>query len=605
MGINLSKNWCVYIVISLILVGITIYSISSAQTINRSYSIPSANIDLNVEDNGNLYVNETIHYHFNGTYNGVYRNIPLKNNQNLTNVHVNVSGAYYKYEVNDVKNQKHITVFLYSDSAMTQPISNKDIDVNYEYTFLHVVKFYNDIAELQYKIWGEEWGVPVGRVNAVVHVKSNEGVNYWLNPSYLTENASWQGSTFTVVSTPIPKNSWFEVRMVIPKDQFTSYSNGQVVSGNGLNDIENIQQNYTIWINFQEALYLILPVLIFLSMIYPFSIFYRSRKGKSKFNKECNGEIPEKESPAIVNAIYASKDVGNPDLNGFMATIMDLIKRRYILIDHYPEDEEDELILKINHRKTINHLKSFEKQILSFLKEFERNQTIHVNEMGKYLEKGHFQKRYSDWGKSVTKRLNHAVLRDIFTENSNIGILIYGFSALLGSLLLIATTYRNPVPNSIYSFYAGIPLLIVSIMSLATTSKTKGQWTDYGQECKSKWMAFKRYVQNSNSMQKTASHHSFDDYLIYGTALGVGDNVLKSLNKSFSTEELANSPVFAWYNSNDYQYLKTTMVSFTGIYGAIHAHTSYGNDWGGSGGFGGGGAGGAGGGSGGGGGGAF
>lgn len=588
----------------MILAGITIYSIASAHTENRSYSIPYASIDLTVGDDGNLHVKETIHYHFKGTFNGVYRDIPIKNNENLENIHVNVSGAYDKYEVSDINNEKRIKVFLYSDPAMTTPISNKDVDIYYEYTFLHVVKFYSDVAELQYKLWGEEWSVPVGQVNAVVHVKSSDGVKYWLNPHYLTENTSWKGSNFTVTSTAISKNNWFEVRMVIPKEQFTSYSRGQIISGNGLNNIETIQQNYTSWMNFQEILYLILPVLMILSIIYPFSIIYRSRKGIGKF-KEYSGEIPEKESPAVVNAIYGSKNVGDPDLNGFMATIMDLIKRRYITIDHYPQNEDDELVLKINPRRTPEHLKSFEKGVLNFLKEFEKDQTIHINNMGECLEKGHFQKRYLDWRKSVIKKLNHTTLEDIFIENKSMGLLIYGFSALLGSIFIMALTFRNPMPNSSYPFYAGIPLLIVSLLSLVATSKTTGQWTDYGQECRSKWMAFKRYVQNSNSIQNTASNHSFDDYLIYGTALGVGDNVLKSLRKAFSTEELTNSPVFVLYNSEDYKYLRTTMVSFTGVYGSIQAYAYSGNNWGGSGGFGGGGAGGAGGGSGGGGGGAF
>ena len=472
---------------------------------------------------------------------------------------------------------------------------------------LHVVKFYNDVAELQYKLWGEEWQVPVGQVNAVIHLKSDDGVKYWTNPPYLSQNSLWDNSNLIVTSKQIPKNNWFEARLIIPLEQFTSYNEGQKINQNGTVAIQNIQNDYASWVYFEELLYKILPFIVLLSFIYPFSIFYKSRGGLLRNKGKFNGELPENDPPAIVNAICGnglSKNVGDPGIDGFLATIMDLIKRRYILVDYRSDDKHHGLKLKINDNKDIKHIKNFEKVVLDFLKKFEKNKIIYLDEISENLEKTHFQKRFFDWRKFIIKKLSHGKLESIFLEKNNKGRYIYGFIALLGSVLIMAMTYKNPIQGTIYSFYAGLLLLAVSIISLLMTSKVNGRWTEYGNEYHANWMMYKKHVKNSKHYHKD-SKEVFDNYLIYGTALGVGDNVIKSLREKFGPEELSKIPLFVLQNSNEYKYFRNTLISYMGLYGVMQVHLMGNMGGGGSGGFGGGGVGGAGGGSGGGGGGAF
>jgi len=108
---------------------------------------------------------------------------------------------------------------------------------------------------------------------------------------------------------------------------------------------------------------------------------------------------------------------------------------------------------------------------------------------------------------------------------------------------------------------------------------------------------FKKISKNYND--------GFDNYLVYGTALGVGDQVTKYLRETYQIEELSKMPLYVFQNSNEYKYFRNTLISYMGVYGVMQVHLIGTNSGGGSGGFGGGGMGGAGGGSGGGGGGAF
>jgi uncharacterized membrane protein len=85
-----------------------------------------------------------------------------------------------------------------------------------------------------------------------------------------------------------------------------------------------------------------------LSTIIPVIIYYKyGREPKIDYRAEYERDIPTDDPPAVVNAICGSgfgKRIGVPDMDGFRATIMDLINRKYLLIKNIPSraDEFDE-----------------------------------------------------------------------------------------------------------------------------------------------------------------------------------------------------------------------------------------------------------------------
>lgn len=125
-----------------------------------------------------LQVNEKFYYSFTGTYHGVYLNIPLQSGQDIENIKVTANGAYCIYEIMENNNIKTITVYLYSNPEKTVHITNKNVQVNISYDFINALTIYNDIGELHYKLWGEFWDVDVGKINANIHLPSNESVKY-------------------------------------------------------------------------------------------------------------------------------------------------------------------------------------------------------------------------------------------------------------------------------------------------------------------------------------------------------------------------------------------------------------------------------------------
>lgn len=68
-----------------------------------------------------------------------------------------------------------------------------------------------------------------------------------------------------------------------------------------------------------------------------------------------------------------------------LATIMDLINRKYLLIHDIPskldENKDASLSLKINYDKGMIGLKNFESDVINFLREFEEGGIIYLDSL--------------------------------------------------------------------------------------------------------------------------------------------------------------------------------------------------------------------------------
>ncbi|WP_321423089.1 DUF2207 domain-containing protein [uncultured Methanobacterium sp.] len=563
----------------LLIVTLTIFLLSfmgSACAEDRSYSIPSINMDMFLKNDGSIHVTETIHYSFSGTYKGVYRDIPLKNGQILENVKVSTQGVYSSQEVIDQGTNQRVNIYLYSDAAKTTPISNKDVDVTLEYDLGHVLLFYNDIVELQYKLVGEGWDVPIGQLNAKIHVPSSDGVKYWLNPPYYAKNSSWQGNTLEVSSESIPSGDYFEVRMVLPKSQFSSNpTNGTIINQDALNQIEQIQTAYQNQLNFNSMLYSILAVLMILSLFVPLIIYYRyGREPKIDYQAEYERDIPTDDPPALVNAICGpgfSKKIGEPDMDGFKATIMDLIDRKYLLMEKEPSEKQgygidDSMFLKINPEKDKSDLKQFELDVLNFLGEFEQDGLISLDQISADLSDREtaksFRDTYNNWKDDIKDRfLSDDQMDKIFIKKGDTYLKIFGVAGIIVAAIVFFVTITDSLPAAKFALIASIALGVVSIISLILPQKIAGQWTTYGEEYDAKWHNFKKYIQDFSLIKEypPESVTIWNKYLVYATALGAADAVRKAMELYVPSEQLEGSDIYMFHYYGGYALLASSL----------------------------------------------
>ncbi len=597
------------IIIILIIFLISVPFLISVTSDNRSYTISKATVDLYVQQDGSLKVKEKLHYSFKGTYQGVYRDIPLYTGERIENLTVSTTGAYSTYSVTNKSNMKSVKIYLYTNEYALNPITDRDVDVIIEYDFINVITIYNDIAELQYKVWGEYWDVEAGQLTTNVHLPSQNGVKYWLNPPYYAANSTWLGSVLNVIAGPIPSGNFFEIRLTIPKEQFNNPVFARQVNIDALTQIEKVQNDYQNNINFYSTLYYILGILMLLSLIIPFRIYLKyGREPKTTYQGEYESEPPTNDPPAMVNAISGKgyrKDVGKPAMEGFQATIMDLINRGYLGIESVAEGKKSKksVIIKFTSTTHTSELDSHEIDAIFLLKSFSEGGVLNLNKMNKMLKDKDkaltLKTSYETWQFGFSQQyLSESTIKEYFISAGNKYTKNYGIIALILAGAVYYFIRTSTLPAASFLVQTSIILAITGVICLISPPKVAGRWTQKGVDYNAKWQAFKKYLLDFSLIKDhpPESVAIWNKYLVYATALGVADKVLKSMEISIPEEQIKQSNIYLFHYYGGYTTLSSCLS--TGM------STSSSSDVG-VGGSGGGGVGGVGGGSGGGGGGAF
>lgn len=579
---------------------------------DRSYSIPQATVDLFIQDTGNINVVENLNFTFNGEFKGVYRDIPLKSGETIENINISTDGAYSRFTTyNTTKNGQditHITVYLYSDAQETTPITDRNVNVKITYDMINVTKIYDDTAEVHFKVWGEDWTVPVGLLTTNVHVPSKDGVQYWFNPPYYVTSSSWDGSVLNVMTSSISPGNFFEVRLTIPKSEFNNPIYAQQVSGNELTIIQNNQTAYQNEVNTKQTIYSIITITLLILALIPVFIYFKyGKEPKKSYQGKYERDPPTEDPPAVVNAIIGFKDaIGEPRMEGFQSTVMDLINREYLILDKEPEnmDKKDSksVDLKINPQKNIGDLHPFEQQVTAFFGSSDMLGSINLG-LGDYvddqMETAIFRGYYEGWYTNLKgELLSKESVAKYFINTGSKYFLIFGIIGVILSLIsyILLFFFSDPMPIAFYAQISALILGISGIISFSLPETVGGRWTQYGIDYDAKWKAFKNYLKDFSQIKEypPESIVIWNKYLVYATALGVAKEVKESMEKLLPEGELYQSSTYEFYHYGGYDALTTVMTS-----------TMYTSSSGGGSSGGGGGTGGAGGGSGGGGGGAF
>jgi len=560
---------------------------------DRSYYIDKADIQLFVQSDGLLHVKESLFFSFSGKYNGVYRDIPLKPGQSLKNINVTTKGAYSSYEVYTEGEYKKIKVYLYSDPEKTKPITDRDVEVRIEYDFVNVINVFNDVGELHYKIWGEEWEVPVEQVTSTVHFNSSsENHKFWVNPIDLYVENSTSNSTIILKTDKIYSGDYFEIRAVVPLSNFDNPIYANRIHSDGLAKMEKIQQEYVDEYIFMQNLYSIIAILIVLvSVIIPISIYLKyGREPKIGYSARYEREPPTKDPPALVNALVAgAKDIGEPNIDGFQATIMDLINRKVFSI--VPKEEGESLKLICNPY-SIHDFNQFELKVISFLrskKDFSSN-IVDLKKLTDDLDPKRFGNIFKSWKKDLkTKFLGKNTFKKYFIDTGSelirtVGNIFIYFSLIVGFLTFI---FAFLVLWNL--FWALLFMLIVGIICRKVSSGIGGRWTEYGKEYDEKWKNFKKYL-NDFSLMKEYPPESvavWNDYLVYATALGVADKVEKAMKMHLPAETLERENVYYYHHYGGYTSMSQGLSTALN-YSSSSSSSGGGGSGGGSGGGGGG-----------------
>lgn len=531
---KIKKIICIILLFLLLFSTLTLVS---ADDDDRSYTIDWGHIDLDVGNNGMLHVNETYYYTFKGTYNGVYRDIPLKEGESIENIQIWADGAYPVLEESDVDGKKHLKIYLYADEEHTQPISDTSVTIYISYNMKHVITLFNDVGALQFKLWGEEWDVDIGELTATINLPGKTGNSYYLNPQEFNVSSSLKNGKIEATTTSIPKGDFYELLVLMPLSDFNNATYAKHVNSDGKAMIE---KNLNDSINSREMwnnIYLILGLLSLLSPISAIVVYLKyGREPKVNYNGIYERELPSDDPPAVVNAMLNNK-IGNPDMHGFEATILNLIDKKVIDLETQNNEKSNtkELILKLDESKSEN-LAINERTVVNTLYRFSTDGILNLSALNSQLSNKSdaewFLEQFNAWQSNIKNEyLSDNILSSYFNDSGSTIMSIISVVGFIAAIIMIILGFNSTLSSGAYTLLGGIFLIIFSIITFVVPDDIFGQWTEKGRLFYLKWKNFKKFLKD-NSLIKEHPPESivvWNKYLIYGSALGVAENVYKSM----------------------------------------------------------------------------
>jgi len=246
----------------------------------------------------------------------------------------------------------------------------------------------------------------------------------------------------------------------------------------------------------------------------------------------------------MVNLVFKG-DVVDFDQNGYYATILDLHRKGKLKMT----SKDSGLRIQV---LTTQGDDDYETEVLHFLNGLSANGVVDTDMIRTRVDSYTDHRRASSL-MSLKEELHHLTgyrSSRISSQYASNGRKRVAPVILIGVVLLIASIALGAALPNVESFLiesavASFIVIIQCVIALAFPSTLFGRWK--GEEYKEKleWDAFKRMLSDLAAIKKYAPQDlsMWGEWLVYGTALGVGDNVVKAMKDlDIKLEEVRFAP---------------------------------------------------------------
>ena len=292
---------------------------------------------------------EQITFDFSGSYSGAYRDIPVRAGESITDVSVSEGATAYRpgantelggfglpdsFGVTDIDGGLRIVWhYAATDERRTFTIS---------YRFRGLAVAYDDVVDVNLRVWGEHWPVGVANLTAVMQLprptKLSPSYRVWGNPAWVRAVVGRAPDRATLQAVQVPTHQFVEHRVLFPRNLLTSTAGAQVRPGNALGkivaaelaaqrDYERDQEKIDDAKEHPGRTLLLLlllglgPALGLMGLVW---LFY-GRELRTGYDREYEQAPPTDTEPALIPSLVKQETV--PGSNEFTATLFDLIRR--------------------------------------------------------------------------------------------------------------------------------------------------------------------------------------------------------------------------------------------------------------------------------------
>ena len=540
---------------------IFLFFLISIVSFAASFRIEKLDIEANLQKDGSMVVSEAITYDID-EINGVYFDIDAKGYGGITSLQVFEDEGHYEdnvisyrevdtvnYEVTE--NDGVYRIKLYSKNY------NNVRTFKFVYTLPEAIKVYDDVAQLNRKMVGQDWqqGISTVRVNIEIPVSTsydNSNILVFGHGPLTGEVDKEENTVFYKLDDYYP-GDFLEAHILMEPEIFSEYDNSKIIHKEMKQELLDMEARLADEANAERENALrreqrlqkissnAKPIMGGIASIWAVLMYYIhiifKRKNKVKDDIKYLRDLPDDSSPALVGGVI-TKSVND---NEILATIVDLIRRKVLTL----ETSDKNTIITLTG--SIDKLSAQEKAIIDiYINDFGDGKSLDLKSFG-FFSKVPMStaKKFERWSNYIISEMNRKGL--VYQHMGCGAIFIFVLISIViafGSIIQAILT-ENPI------FMLGMPLgAILFISTVAAESPSKKL-----AETKSKWQALKNFLSDYSQLEeaKITSIHLWEQYFVYAIALGVSDKVVKAYKKALDmgvindvqgVNSLAYSPIF-------------------------------------------------------------
>ena len=546
---------------------IFLFFLISIVSFAANYRIEKLDIEANLQKDGSMVVSEAVTYDID-EINGVYFDIDAKGfgeledlqvfeddpntssfkEVDISNYEVSVSDELYRIKLYS-KNQNNIRTF------------------KFVYKLPEAITVYDDVAQFNRKMVGQEWqqGIKYITAKVIVPVPTDYDNSNILVFGHgpLTGEVDREENTVVYKLDDYYPGDFLEAHILMEPEIFSEYNKSKIVHKDmkqklldmeaKLADEANAERDKAI--RQQEMINKVFekPGLIFgvLSsiwgalMYYIHVIFKRKNKVKNSVGKYLR-ELPDNSSPALVGG-FMTNSIND---NEILATIVDLVRRKVLTLEN--SDKNSIIILT----GSTENLSAQEKAIVDiYINDFGDGKSLDLKSFG-FFQKVPMStaRKFEKWKTIIQSEMNRKDL--VFEGFKGMGENLF-YKSLCGIILGIKF-FGNILEKAMESKMFLI-IIIMGVILFISLTKARYPRKELA-EAKDKWQAFKNFLSDYSQLEeaKITSVHLWEQYFVYAVALGVSEKVVKAYKKALDmgvidqgVNKFRTSPIFnTMFNSS-------------------------------------------------------
>ena len=540
---------------------IFLFFLISILSFAASFNISDLDVEAKLQKDGSMLVSEAVTYDID-EINGVYFDIDTKGYGGITSLQVFEDEGHYE---NNVISYREVDPVNYevteNDGVYRIKLYSKNYNnvrtFKFVYTLPEAIKVYDDVAQLNRKMVGQDWqqGISTVRVNIEIPVSTsydNSNILVFGHGPLTGEVDKEENTVFYKLDDYYP-GDFLEAHILMEPEIFSEYDNSKIIHKEMKQELLDMEARLADEANAERENALrreqrlqkissnAKPIMGGIASIWAVLMYYIhvifKRKNKVKDDIKYLRDLPDDSSPALVGGVI-TKSVND---NEILATIVDLIRRKVLTLD--TSDTKTIITLTGSTEK----LSAQENTIIDiYINDFGDGKSLDLKSFG-FFSKVPMStaKKFERWSNYIISEMNRKGL--VYQHMGCGAIFIFVLISIViafGSIIQAILT-ENPI------FMLGMPLgAILFISTVAAESPSKKL-----AETKSKWQALKNFLSDYSQLEeaKITSIHLWEQYFVYAIALGVSDKVVKAYKKALDmgiisdvegVNSLAYSPIF-------------------------------------------------------------